>query len=98
MLKIIFIFLIILALTRFVSLASICAAVVLPFAVLFFELNSDQTSSTIIVFVTLLCGWVIFKHRTNIARLRDGTEGKILDGNENPVTPPSPSDNQENSP
>jgi glycerol-3-phosphate acyltransferase PlsY len=92
------IFLIMLALTRFVSLASICAATVLPFAVLFFELNSDQTSSTIIVFVTLLCGWVIFKHRTNIARLREGTEGKILDGNENPVTPPTPSENQEDSP
>ena len=52
------------------------------FAVLVFELFSEQTSSTIIVFVTLTCAWVIFKHRTNITRLRDGTEGRISSGNE----------------
>jgi glycerol-3-phosphate acyltransferase PlsY len=75
------VFLVVLATTRFVSLASICAAAVLPFAVLVFELFSEQTSSTIIVFVTLICAWVIFKHRTNITRLRDGTEGRISSGN-----------------
>lgn len=88
------IFSIILGVTRFVSLASICAATVLPFAVLFFELNSEQTSSTIIVFVTIICGWVIFKHRTNITRLRDGTEGKISRGNGQSESKP----NQEDSP
>lgn len=76
------VFLVVLATTRFVSLASICAAVVLPFAVLVFELFSEQTSSTIIVFVTLICAWVIYKHRTNITRLRDGTEGRISSGND----------------
>lgn len=71
----------VLGVTHFVSLASICAATVLPFAVLFFELHSDHASSTLIVFVTITCAWIIFKHRGNITRLRDGTEGKISAGN-----------------
>ena len=65
--------------TRIVSVASIAAASVLPFAVVFFELRSPQLSKTLIVFTFLICGWVIFKHRTNIARLRDGTEKKLGD-------------------
>jgi len=89
------VFLVVLATTRFVSLASICAAAVLPFAVLVFELFSEQTSSTIIVFVTLTCSWVIFKHRTNITRLLDGTEGRISGEDEEPkASPPEPSDEE----
>ncbi len=71
------VFLAVLGATRIVSLASIAAAAVLPFAVTFFEFRSDSVSSTIIVFIFLICGWVIFKHRVNIARLRDGTETRI---------------------
>jgi len=74
-------FLAVLATTRIVSLASITAASVLPVAVLFFEIKDPPVSKTIIVFVALACGWVIFKHRGNIARLRDGTESRISSGN-----------------
>lgn len=80
----------VLGVTRFVSLASICAATVLPLAVLYFELISDETSYTLIVFVAIICGWVIFKHRGNIDRLLKGTEGKISSGNEK--TPPAAED------
>ncbi len=72
-------FIAVFATTRIVSIGSIAAASILPFAVLFFELRSPHTSSTIIVFVAITCAWVIFKHRTNISRLRDGTEGKVGD-------------------
>lgn len=68
--------------TRIVSLASITASSVLPVAVLLFELKSEHPSSTIIVFVFLICGWVIFKHRANITRLQEGTEEQII-GNGN---------------
>ncbi len=64
--------------TGIVSLASITASAVLPVSVLLFELKSDHPSSTIIVFVFLICGWVIFKHRNNIIRLQNGTEAKIV--------------------
>lgn len=75
--------------TRIVSVASIAAASVLPFAVVFFEWRSLDASKTIIVFTVLICAWVLFKHRGNIARLRDGTEQQI-----SPTTPenPNPSD------
>ena len=89
------VFLVVLGFTRIVSLASICAASVLPFAVLFFELLSEQTSSTIIVFVALLSAWVVFKHRANIVRLRDGTEGRISSGNgKTRETQPEPDDRE----
>jgi glycerol-3-phosphate acyltransferase PlsY len=84
------VFLAVFGTTRIVSMGSIAAASVLPIAVLVFELKSDQVSSTIIVFVTLVCGWVIFKHRANIARLRDGTEARVGDAasGESPAPPP----------
>jgi len=65
------------ATTRIVSLGSITAAIVLPVAVFLFEINSLETSKTIIVFTFIICGFVLFKHRENIQRLRAGTEGKI---------------------
>ncbi|MFT5232355.1 MAG: glycerol-3-phosphate acyltransferase PlsY [Candidatus Krumholzibacteriia bacterium] len=65
------------ATTRIVSLGSITAAIVLPIFVFLFEIKSLETSKTIIVFTLLICGFVLFKHRANIHRLRDGTEGKI---------------------
>lgn len=81
------VFLAVFATTRIVSMASIAAASVLPFAVLFFELRSERVSSTIIVFVTIACGWVIFRHRGNIARLRAGTEARVGDNGATEVFP-----------
>lgn len=60
--------------TRIVSLASIAAAAVLPFAVLLFELRSDSFSRTITVVTFVVCAWVILRHRANIRRLQEGTE------------------------
>ena len=71
--------------TRLVSAGSVTAATVLPVSVLFFELKSEHVSSTIIVFVSLACGWVIYKHRGNIARLREGSEAKVGDDDSNEV-------------
>jgi glycerol-3-phosphate acyltransferase PlsY len=67
--------------TRIVSVGSLAAAAILPWAVIFFEWRSLETSKTIIIFSFIICGWVIFKHRTNIARLRDGTEGRAASDN-----------------
>jgi len=69
-------FILMFAVTRIVSVGSIAAAVILPWAVVFFERRSLETSKTLIVFAFIICAWVVFKHRTNIARLRDGTEGQ----------------------
>lgn len=68
------IFGIVVGVTRIVSLASITAAAVLPFAVLFFEFQSEAFSRTITVVTFVVCAWVILKHRANIKRLQEGTE------------------------
>lgn len=73
-------FAITLAASRIVSLGSLVAACVLPVAVVLFELNSLDTSKTIIWFTFVVCGWVIWKHRANVARLRAGTEKKLSSG------------------
>jgi len=67
-------FAIMMAVTRIVSLGSIVAAVVLPIAVGYFELRSEQFSKTIFVFTLIICLWVLYKHRSNIRRLQAGTE------------------------
>lgn len=63
--------------TRIVSLGSICAAAVFPWAVLFFELRSGRSSLTLIIFSFLIAGLVIWRHRANLKRLQSGTEGKL---------------------
>ena len=72
--------LIIMILTRIVSLGSILAAVLFPVLCLFvpwsFIVSSDSHLSYII-FSIILALLVIFNHRTNIVRLRNGTENKL---------------------
>jgi glycerol-3-phosphate acyltransferase PlsY len=63
---------VIVALTRYVSLASILAAVVLPFLTLWLSPARYGYLSGAAVFVS--CWLVIVKHRQNILRLMRGTE------------------------
>jgi glycerol-3-phosphate acyltransferase PlsY len=66
------VWLVVLALTRYVSLASILAAVVLPFLTLWWSPGRYGYVSGAAVFV---CCWiVIIKHHANIVRLMKGTE------------------------
>jgi glycerol-3-phosphate acyltransferase PlsY len=60
------------ALTRYVSLASMCASFVLPFAAWF-----CGNSRTIIIVTGALAGLAIYKHKANIQRLISGTESRI---------------------
>ena len=71
--------------TRIVSVASIAAAAILPWSVIFFEWRSLETSKTLIWFTFIICTWVIFKHRANIVRLKEGTEGQITPENDQPT-------------
>jgi len=68
------IFLLVLAKTKFVSLSSISAAIVLPFFMLFYIGYFMNWYFFISLFVAVL---VIWKHRTNIRRLLKGEESKI---------------------
>jgi glycerol-3-phosphate acyltransferase PlsY len=66
------VFVVVLLIWRYVSLASIASAVVFPIAALL--LNRDRQTALVITAVVLIPLLVIVKHRQNIARLRHGTE------------------------
>ncbi|MCA1796991.1 MAG: glycerol-3-phosphate 1-O-acyltransferase PlsY [Geobacteraceae bacterium] len=57
---------------RYVSLASVCAAFSIPFAVLGFGYPWSLVGVTV-----LIAAWVIYRHRENIQRLRSGTENRF---------------------
>ena len=65
-------FLIVLGLSRYVSLGSIIAAIVLPFGVWL-----GGGSVPMISLMAFLGGMAIYKHRSNIKRLMAGTESRI---------------------
>ena len=68
------IFLLVLAKSKFVSLSSISAAILLPVFMFFYIGNFMNSYFYISLIVALL---VIWKHRTNITRLLKGEESKI---------------------
>jgi glycerol-3-phosphate acyltransferase PlsY len=61
------------AVTRYVSVASIAAAFVLPFAAWW----PARSSRTMIIVAIAIGALAIYKHRTNIQRLRNGTESRF---------------------
>ena len=74
------IWVIVFALSRYVSLASICAAFALPFATYL-----TRESRTMVLVTAGLAALAIYKHRSNIQRLIKGTESRI--GSKKPTTP-----------
>ena len=60
--------------TRYVSVASIGAAFVLPFATWWF---GRSRSPTLVVVAAVIGALAIYKHRANIQRLRAGTENRF---------------------
>jgi acyl phosphate:glycerol-3-phosphate acyltransferase len=70
-------------LTRFVSLGSIVAAVVLPFAVWYCPPSGRLTMTIVMAGLSLLA---IYKHKGNIQRLLNGTESRLGKKAERPVS------------
>ncbi len=74
----IIVFVITLITTGYVSLSSILATVALPIILLILPLFGIQQSSLSLLIFALLIPWfAIFTHRSNIVRLRDGTENRF---------------------
>jgi glycerol-3-phosphate acyltransferase PlsY len=63
---------IVFGLSRYVSLASICASVTLPLAAWL-----TGSSSTMVLIVSAMTVLAVYKHKTNIKRLLEGTENRI---------------------
>jgi acyl phosphate:glycerol-3-phosphate acyltransferase len=66
------IWIVVFAFSRYVSLASICAAFALPFAAWLLG-----ESTTIVLVLSVLGALAIYKHKSNIQRLLNGTENRI---------------------
>ena len=69
--------LVLMILTRMVSLGSIAAAVLFPVLVIFMPHNAYLVDGNYIIYAILLAVLVVFNHRTNVKRLLTGTENKI---------------------
>lgn len=65
-------FIIVLIISKYVSLSSIFAAVMLPIAIFFVGSNSE-----LFIFAILVAVVVVIRHISNIKRLLNGTENKI---------------------
>lgn len=69
--------LVLMILTRIVSLGSIAAAILFPVLIIFMPHNSYLVDGNYIIYSILLAILVVFNHRANVKRLLSGTENKI---------------------
>ncbi len=90
------VFLISLLVSRIVSLSSMLAAAVLPFATWFWH-----REPVLVGFSSVIAALVLWRHRTNLARLRAGTEPRIdkrpSTGSSAGPTPPLPGESSQSS-
>lgn len=71
-------FFIIVGISKYVSLGSVSAAIVLPLLILVAPVNENLGSKTVVFMISALLGfYIIYKHKANIARLKNGTENKF---------------------
>lgn len=64
------------ALTRFVSLGSVSAAILFPILTIFIQ-DNYIVPGNYIIFGVVLAAIVVFNHRANVKRLLTGTENKL---------------------
>ena len=69
--------LVLMILTRMVSLGSIVAAILFPVLIIFMPHTAYLVDGSYIIFSILLAVLVIFNHRANVKRLLSGTENKL---------------------
>lgn len=74
--------LLLMALTRMVSLGSCVAAILFPVLTLFINenytvLTEGKSGSTYLIYSIILAAIVLYNHRSNIKRLMNGTENRI---------------------
>ncbi len=71
-------FLIVVFFTRYVSLSSITAAIILPIMTMILPAKDGVDKLTLSILSVFIGVFVIYKHKTNITRLLNGTESKIV--------------------
>lgn len=77
MLVVVAAFIVVVYTTRYISLASIVGAALLPILTLFMPIREGIDRPSIFIISLLMGLFVIYRHRTNITRLLNGTENKF---------------------
>ena len=71
-------FLIVVGITKYVSLGSVLASVVLPILILVMPVNKNLGNNIVVFIISALLGsYIIYKHKANIQKLKNGTENKF---------------------
>lgn len=72
-------FFVVVGITKYVSLGSVLASVMLPLLILIMPVNKNLGNNKEVIFIisALLGSYIIYKHRANIQRLKNGTENKF---------------------
>lgn len=71
-------FILVMFISRYVSLASIVSSIVYPIYLLILKFGFGlEISPIILIFAFLLCAFLIYKHRANVKRLLAGNENRI---------------------
>lgn len=76
-LSLLLIFIIVVSVTKYISLGSIIAAIMLPILTLLYPLNNGIDKTPLLIMTTLIGVFVVYKHKSNIQRLREGKENKF---------------------
>lgn len=72
------VFVLVVAATRYVSLASITSAMIYPLFVIAFNVGGPRPATTYYILLSLVISVLaVYRHKANIARLRAGTESKL---------------------
>lgn len=71
--------------TRYVSVASIGAALTIPIATAILQLKQDNWNTPMFAFTVVLAVLAVWKHRGNIRKLCNGTENRFTKKEKNPT-------------
>ena len=69
--------LVLMALTKMVSLGSIAAAILFPVLIIFMPHTAYLVDGNYIIYSILIAVLVVYNHRANVKRLLNGTENKL---------------------
>lgn len=89
------VFAILVAVTRYVSVGSICAAITYPlFTLIYQTIRADAYPGHFQNFIitAIIGGMIVYMHKPNIQRLRAGTENKFGQKKKNPVENDAPAE------
>lgn len=76
-LALLIVFILVVYFTRYISLGSIVAAIALPILTALSPVGYGIGKTPLLVMTTLIGVFVVYRHRTNIKRLMEGTENKF---------------------